>query len=363
MKQPLKFAFFGSSLVSAFWNGAATYYRGIIKALHKKGHSITFYEPDIYDRQKNRDIERIDYATSVVYIPDTENIKRCMNNAKKCDVIIKTSGVGAFDEYLEEAVLDQKTIHNLVIFWDVDAPATLERLHKNQNDPFKRMIPNYDTILTYGGGIPVVRNYLDFGAKSCHPIYNALDPDTHFRVPVHTKFDATIGFLGNRLPDREERVNEFFLYPAKRLSGKAFIIGGNGWEYKFNDQKNIKNMGHIFTHDHNRFNSSTTFVLNINRNSMARYGYSPPTRIFEAAGAKACIICDEWNGIEQFLAPGTECLVARNGDHVADFISMVHKKEAETIGAAAYERIINEHTYEQRVKDVERILTELFDQN
>ena len=52
----MKIAFFGSSLVSAYWNGAATYYRGIIKAMHAKGHHITFYEPDAYDRQKNRDI-------------------------------------------------------------------------------------------------------------------------------------------------------------------------------------------------------------------------------------------------------------------------------------------------------------------
>ena len=33
----LDIAFFGSSLVSAYWNGAATYYRGIIRALAERG--------------------------------------------------------------------------------------------------------------------------------------------------------------------------------------------------------------------------------------------------------------------------------------------------------------------------------------
>ena len=63
----LNIAFFGSSLVSAYWNGAATYYRGIVRALHARGHRVTFYEPDAYERQQNRDIADPDYATVVVY--------------------------------------------------------------------------------------------------------------------------------------------------------------------------------------------------------------------------------------------------------------------------------------------------------
>ncbi|HEY3579810.1 MAG TPA: hypothetical protein VGK82_04675, partial [Pyrinomonadaceae bacterium] len=62
----MKIAFFGSSLVSAYWNGAATYYRGIIRALDRLGHEITFYEPDAYDRQKHRDIPDPEWARVVV---------------------------------------------------------------------------------------------------------------------------------------------------------------------------------------------------------------------------------------------------------------------------------------------------------
>ena len=43
MRCGLNIAFFGSSLVSAYWNGAATYYRGIIRALYGRGHDVTFY--------------------------------------------------------------------------------------------------------------------------------------------------------------------------------------------------------------------------------------------------------------------------------------------------------------------------------
>jgi spore maturation protein CgeB len=67
MRRGLTIAFFGSSLVSAYWNGAATYYRGIIRALHDDGHRITFYEPDAYDRQAHRDIPDPPWARVVVY--------------------------------------------------------------------------------------------------------------------------------------------------------------------------------------------------------------------------------------------------------------------------------------------------------
>ena len=62
----MQVAFFGSSLTSAYWNGAATYYRGIIRALHRRGFRVTFYEPDAYDRQVHRDIPDPDWAIIAV---------------------------------------------------------------------------------------------------------------------------------------------------------------------------------------------------------------------------------------------------------------------------------------------------------
>ena len=69
MPDRLNFAFFGSSLVSAYWNGAATYYRGLLRALAARGHALTFYEPDAFDRQKHRDIGAGPGRASVVWDP------------------------------------------------------------------------------------------------------------------------------------------------------------------------------------------------------------------------------------------------------------------------------------------------------
>src|SRR5690348_15300899 len=109
MKRSLSFAFFGSSLVSAYWNGAATYYRGIIRALARRGHEVTFFEPDIYDRQKHRDIENPSWARVVVYPGGSEDaVWRAIEEAAGADFLIKTSGVGEFDELLESASLQAK---------------------------------------------------------------------------------------------------------------------------------------------------------------------------------------------------------------------------------------------------------------
>ena len=93
-------------------------------------------------------------------------------------------------------------------------------------------------------------------------------------------------------------------------------------------------LGHVYTADHNAFNCTPRAVLNVSRDSMARYGFSPATRVFEAAGAGACLITDAWEGIEQFLEPGREVLVARDGDEVAEHVRGARRRRgARAIGS------------------------------
>ncbi|QMU29214.1 CgeB family protein [Adhaeribacter radiodurans] len=354
-KKQLKIAFFGSSLVSAYWNGAATYYRGIVRALHERGHQVTFYEPDAYQRQENRDIPDPDWAKVVVYPATEEAVFKMLEDATHADIVVKASGVGVFDELLEAEVLNLQTPERMVIFWDVDAPATLDRVQNNPEDAFRDHIPQYDLILTYGGGNPVIQAYEALGAKQCVPIYNALDTATHFPVEPNPKFACDLAFLGNRLPDREARVEHFFLEVAAKLPESTFIIGGSGWGDK-PMSPNINYIGHVFTQDHNAFNCTPKAVLNISRESMARYGFSPATRVFEAAGAAACIITDYWEGINFFFEPDSEILVAKDGNEVAGIMAALTEEKAKAIGKAAYEKVLAAHTYNHRADQLEQLL-------
>jgi spore maturation protein CgeB len=353
----MRIAFFGSSLLSAYWNGAATYYRGILKALAARGHQVVFLEPDAFDRQRHRDIEPPEWAEVVVYPADMRGLQGALAHAGSADLVVKASGVGVYDAELESGVLEAAPAQALVAFWDVDAPATLERLRRDPGDPLHTLLPAYDIVLTYGGGEPVRRAYLGLGARLCAPIYNGLDPDDHHPVLPSHEFRCDLAFLGNRLPDREARVEEFFLKAAERAPEKSFLLGGSGWEDK-PAPANVRRLGHVFTRDHNALNCTAKCILNISRESMARNGWSPATRVFEAAGAGACLITDGWCGIEMFLEPGSEILVAENGVAVAEIVRAIGQSEARRIGAAARRRVLAEHTYRDRAVEVERALAE-----
>ena len=350
----MKIAFFGSSLVSAYWNGAATYYRGLIRALAGLGHDVSFYEPDAFERQRHRDIEDPAWATVVVYGGEEQrDALAALEQAAGADVLVKASGVGVFDALLERQVPD--TDAGLHVFWDVDAPATLGRLEADPTDPLHELLPRYDLVLTYGGGDPVVERYRARGAQRCVPIYNALDPETHHHVEPDERFACDLAFLGNRLPDREARVEEYFLRAAARAEDATFLLGGNGWESRPLPQ-NVRYVGHVYTHEHNALNSTARAVLNVSRASMAENGFSPATRVFEAAGAGACVISDDWLGIEQFLEPGREVLVARDGIEVASLVRDLDDDGAREIGEAAQRRVLGEHTYARRAEQVDAIL-------
>jgi spore maturation protein CgeB len=330
----------------------------LLKNLVKLCHQVTFYEPDAYQRQENRDLDEIPGIHSVVYSgSDAQAARRCIGEAQRADVLVKASGVGVFDDLLETSIATLSP-SRITLFWDVDAPATLERVFSNPDDTFRSQIPRFHSICTYGGGAKVVEAYGRLGARACVPVYNAADPETHFRVSAEPKLTGCLSFQGNRLPDRESRVEEFFLKPATLVPHKKFILGGNGWGDK-NLPSNMDFVGHVPTHRHNAFNSSSEFVLNVNRDSMARYGFSPPTRVFEAAAAAACMITDAWEGISTFLRPGWEILVAQDGAEVAEIVRNVSNERAREIGDAGRRRILAEHTYAQRAQQVDSLLRDL----
>ncbi|MCA6119201.1 glycosyltransferase [Bradyrhizobium sp. WSM 1738] len=352
----MKIAFFGSSLVSSYWNGAATYYRGLLKALATLGQEITFYEPDAFERQQHRDISDPDWARVVVYPATEDGWRRALQEAAhQADLIAKASGVGVFDEELDLAVAELARTGLMTVYWDVDAPATLESMSTDPFHHLHRTIPRYDLVLTYGGGDQVVERYRRFDARQCVPIYNAADPQTHHPAPRRNDYACDLSFLGNRLPDREARVDEFLLAPAQMLPGRKFLLGGAGWDDK-PVPANVTIAGHVGSGDHNAFFCSGLATLNINRDSMAKIGFSPPTRIFEAAAAGACIITDAWDGIDDFLEPGTEILVAGNSRDVVELLEGLRPEQAKRIGEAARRRILDQHTYTRRAQQVMKVL-------
>lgn len=346
----MKIFVFGSSILSSYWNGAATYYRGCYKYLARLGYDIVFAEPDAYGRQQHLDEGDFSYVQSLIYRPATD-IDRVLELASSADIVVKHSGLGVDDRTLEARILELEK-DGSVIFWDVDAPATLTSIHANPDDPLRQQIKQYDAVITYGGGPWCRQEYLALGARTYFSIYNALDPETHFRVAPDPAYACDIAFLGNRLPDRETRVEELFLRAAQLAPEAAFLLGGEGW----NDKplpSNVRYIGHVPTADHNRINSSAGMVMNINRESMAQAGFSPPTRVFEVAGAGACLLCDDWPGVDDCFTPGKELLIMRSAEDVLAHLHQYDNDARKQIGEALHKRALRDHTYAQRALQIE----------
>ena len=346
----MKIFAFGSSIVSSYWNGAATYYRGCYKYLARMGHEITFAEPDAYGRQQHRDSDDFSYVHSVVYQPGTD-LDAMLTLASSADVVVKHSGIGVDDETLERRVLELQS-RCAITYWDVDAPATLARMYAHAEDPFRIHMPQYDAVLTYGGGPYCREHFLNFGARAYFSMYNGLDPETHFPVAPDPALACDVAFLGNRLPDREARVEELFLHAAELAPESRFLLGGEGWGDK-PMPPNVRYVGHVPTSDHNRVNCSAGMVMNINRASMALSGFSPPTRVFEVAGAGTCLLCDDWPGIDDCFEPATEILVVKGAKEVVDALAMHDDAARRRIGAAFHARALRDHTYAQRAVQAE----------
>lgn len=355
----MKLVLFGSSLVSAYWNGAATYYRGICKAMHARGHHIVFVEPDLYDRQLHRDLVRDPPYAEVRVCADWTDLARELDRAREADLVAKCSGVGGWDLELASGVLDLQSERTRVAFWDVDAPQTLAAAFAEPSGvagAFRALIPRYDLVLLYGGGPPVQAAYAALGARHTHLVYNAVDPDEYYPVPTDERYACDLLFMGNRMPDREQRVRDLFLAAAELAPDLRFVLGGNGWD-PAELPSNVRYVGHVPTGDHRAWNCSSKLVLNINRQDMAATGYSPPTRVFEAAGCGSCVVTDAWIGIDTFLQPGSEILVARSAAELVGHLRATSSARAAEIGQAARRRVLRDHTYASRALDLDTLLS------
>ena len=357
MAAGLDIAFFGSSLVSAYWNGAATYYRGIVRALHARGHRVTFYEPDAFDRQKHRDIPDPDWAAVVVYPGEgTDGVRRCLDRAAAADVIVKASGVGVFDELLEAAVPTLGGPRSLRIFWDVDAPATLARMRDDPADPFRELVrgttPCSPTAAARRWSTPIRRSGRGGASRSITPsTRRRTTPSrrTAIRVGPHVPRQPAAGPGGagaGVLPRTGPPVRLGPVPAGRQRVGRARRPAAER-----------PNPGARLHHDHNALNRTALAVLNVSRDSMAAVGYSPATRVFEAAGASACLITDAWEGIELFLEPGREVLVASDAQGVEEALRGISPRMSREFGEAALKRVLAQHTYDRRAVRVEELLT------
>ncbi len=339
---------FGLSISSAWGNGHATLWRGLLRALHRHGHRIHFFERDTPYYAQHRDAASFPFAELHLYSDWTDNLRHAKHQLSRADVGLVTSycpdGIAACELVLESG-LDR------AVFYDMDTPVTLSRLERGESVPYipPAGLAAFDLVLSYTGGQALTDLRQRLGARCVSALYGWVDPEVYYPVEPSRKFAADLSYLGTYSPDRQAALEDLLIHPAARLNERRFVIGGAMYPDTQTWPKNIRYFDHVSPTEHAEFYSSSPLTLNVTRGSMAAMGYCPSGRLFEAAACGIAVLSDWWLGLDTFFEPGEEILIASSG---AEALAALAKDRAQVsrIGARAKQRALDCHTAEIRAR-------------
>ncbi len=349
----MKLVIFGLSISSSWGNGHATLWRGLVRALIRRGHAVHFFERDVPYYANQRDLTEIAGGALHLYQSWEATAGAARAQLRDADVGIVTSYC---PDALRAADLLFDSRSTLKVFYDLDTGVTLRRLQGGEPVEYvgPRGFRDYDLVLSYTGGAAVNVLRTRLGARMAVALYGWVDPEAHYPVPPLERFRSDLSYLGTYAADRQRALIDLFVEPARRLSGRRFCLGGAMYPQDFPWTENIFFVRHLPPAEHRHFYCSSRATLNITRAAMAAMGYCPSGRLFEAAACGTPILTDYWEGLDNFFEPGAEIVVARSTE---DAVAALEMPDAQLrrIARAARERTLAEHTAEARAIEMERI--------
>jgi spore maturation protein CgeB len=348
----MRLAIFGLTVSSSWGNGHATHWRGILRALAKRGHATTFFERDAPYYAAHRDLDAAPGGKLVLY-RDWREVLPCATGAvRDADASIVTS-------YCPDAIAATELLrgaHGVRCFYDMDTPVTLGRLHAGEHVEY---IPDdglraFDIVLSFTGGAALDALRDGLGARRVAPLYGTIDPDEYVPGSRRPEFESKLSHLGTYSADREEQLTRLLLDVARHRPHDRFLIAGPLYPPQFDWLSNLYYMEHVPPARHRDFYASSEFTLNITRGAMAKMGFCPQGRLFEAAACEAVVISDRWDGLDRFFDIGDEIKCASTTDDVLAALDM-DGEERKRVGRAARARVLAHHTAMHRAQELERL--------
>jgi spore maturation protein CgeB len=347
----MRLTIFGLTLSSSWGNGHATLWRGLVRALARQGHRITFFERDVPYYAAHRDLASLPDAQLVLYAEWTHIAARARRSLAESDAAMITSYCP--DAACAAALMRDSAEPLLRTYYDLDTPVTLARLAAGE--PVDYLPPgglgDFDLVLSYTGGAALEALQQRLGARRVEPLYGHVDPQVHRPVAPERRFAADLSYLGTYAADRQQRLQDLFIEPARRRPALRFVLGGSGYPQDFPWTSNIWFLRHVAPPEHAAFYSSSRLTLNVTRKEMAAMGYCPSGRLFEAAACGTPVLSDEWEGLDRFFRPGHEIILARDAGEAVAALDATHAELAR-IARAARERVLAQHSSEHRAREL-----------
>jgi spore maturation protein CgeB len=305
-----------------------------------------FYERDVPYYSEHRDLLELENAQLQLYSSWQDAYPGARADLGDADACIVTSycpdGVAAAELMVSDAA-------GLRVFYDLDTPVTLQQLRNGDPVPYLPAggLGDFDLVLSYTGGVALDELRHRLGARRVVPLYGSVDPRVHYPVAPVDRYGAQLSYLGTYAEDRQEALMRLLIEPARRLPTGRFLIGGAKYPQAFPWSDNIFFVRHLPPSEHCAFYCSSRLTLNVTRAPMAKMGYCPSGRLFEAAACGAAVLSDSWDGLGDFFEAGSEILVAST---TADAMAALEMSDHQLrqMARAARERVLTDHTAERR---------------
>jgi spore maturation protein CgeB len=319
------------------------------------GHTVHFFEKDVPYYSSRRDFENCDYCTLTLY-PDWDQVRQfALQTANESDVVIAASYLPEGQRICDELLALARPLR---VFYDLDTPITLKNM-KNGGVEYLRssQIPAFDLVLSFTGGNVLQKLEKVYGARMARPLYGCVDPDVYAKVKANAEFVCDLSYMGTFAPDRQSKVDELFLEPARRHPARKFLLAGPLYPAHWQWPENIQKIDHVAPEAHPQFYSSSRITLNITREEMARNGWCPSGRFFEAAACGTPLITDCWEGLDQFFDLQRDLRVVTTADDVEDALNLPDG-ELCALAEHARERTLAEHSGQMRAEQLLQYLEE-----
>ena len=344
----MRIVLLGLSVTSAWGNGHATNYRGLMRALAGRGHDVLFLERDVPWYASQRDLPDPPWGRTVLY-GSLEELRETQAEAvSAADLVVVGSyvpdGVAVGDWV-------QATAAGVTAFYDIDTPVTLGKLARGDFEYLEpRQVAGYDVYLSFTGGPTLRRIESELGSPRARAFYCLVDPEGYFPEAVPVRWD--LGYLGTYSDDRQPALDALLLEPARRDGALRAVVAGPQYPASIEWPPSVERIDHLPPAEHRAFYRAQRLTVNVTRAEMARAGYSPSVRLFEAAACATPIVSDRWAGLDEVFTPGEEIVVADGPGDVARALAL-GDEELQAIGARARERVLRSHTAEHRAAELE----------
>lgn len=244
--------------------------------------------------------------------------------------------------------------HKPVFYFDGDVPASLPNMQGFASG--FRIYQGADLteyaafISNSAGGEPLLRA---LGVQNVHTVWYGADPDVFSPLAVTTQ-DIDVLFYGHGREYREEWIAAMLAQPSRDLPEATFRVRG----MRLGDIGKAQQLPYLSFSKLREYASRSKINLCITRGAHASVPGSSSSRPFELAAMGACIVANPYAGLEQWLEPEREVFIVHSAAEATERYRylLAHDSERLAVGQRARERILKEHTFRHRARQLQDII-------